>query len=108
MKKIILITETYRGIGKVLALHFLSQDATIIDSSRKVQSELAYYPNFFNLKLDLNIRIKKGLKIASIHSGWVKTSFAPSNVYGQLTTTETAKENDFIISPFSSSVFLGH
>ena len=41
MKTTILITGTSRGIGKALALHFLSQGATVIGSSRKTQSELA-------------------------------------------------------------------
>ena len=54
MKTTILITGTSRGIGKALALHFLSQGATVIGSSRKIQPELAHYPNFFSLELDLS------------------------------------------------------
>mgnify|MGYP000551011291 CR=1 FL=1 len=54
MKTTILITGTSRGIGKALALHFLSQGVTVIGSSRKTQSELTHYPNFFSLKLDLS------------------------------------------------------
>ena len=54
MKTTILITGTSLGIGKALALHFLSQGVTVIGSSRKTQSELTHYPNFFSLKLDLS------------------------------------------------------
>ena len=212
MKTTILITGTSRGIGKALALHFLSQGVTVIGSSRKTQSELAHYPKFFSLKLDLSnsksrataiqqvqdnfesidilinnagigpdidhctpsevdlentlsvnltgtvlfteelighmtlkgkiinisskmgsinsckksdstayrisktalnmytqilsIRVKKGLVIAAVHPGWVKTSFAPSNIYGRLTATEAARKiHDFVRSSFESGVF---
>ena len=212
MKTTILITGTSRGIGKALALHFLSQGATVIGSSRKTQSELAHYPNFFSLKLDLSnpesratavqqvkdnfesidilinnagigpdidhctptqveventlsvnlsgtvlfteelishitlrgkiinisskmgsinsckksdstayriskaglnmytqilsIRVTKGLAIAAVHPGWVKTSFAPSNINGRLTATEAARKiYDFVRSSFKSGIF---
>jgi len=212
MKTTILITGTSRGIGKALALHFLSQGATVIGSSRKTQSELAHYPNFFSLELDLSnpesranatrrvkenfdnidmlinnagigpdidhcspseshlentlrvnlmgtilfteelidhitikgkiinvsskmgsinscmksdstayrvskaalnmytqilsVRVKKGLAIAAVHPGWVKTSFAPSNINGRLTATEAARKiYTFATNPFKSGVF---
>ncbi|PSR09578.1 MAG: short-chain dehydrogenase [Candidatus Arcticimaribacter sp.] len=212
MKTTILITGTSRGIGKALAVHFLSQGATVIGSSRKTQSELAHYPNFFSLKLDLSnpesrvnaalrvkenfdsidmlinnagigpdidhcspseshlentlsvnlmgtilfteelidhitlrgkiinisskmgsitfceksdsvayrvsktalnmytqilsVRVKKGLAIAAVHPGWVKTSFAPSNINGRLTATEAAQKiYDFVRSSFKSGIF---
>lgn len=53
MKKNILITGTSRGIGKALALKFLSQSATVIGSGRNIVPILANYPNFFYIKLDL-------------------------------------------------------
>ena len=212
MKKTILITGTSRGIGKALALYFLSQGATVIGSSKKTQPELAHYPNFFSLELDLSnpesraiatqrvkenfdsidmlinnagigldidhyspsesdledtlsvnlmgtilftetlidhitlkgkvinisskmgsitfckksdsiayrvskaalnmytqilsVRVKKGLAIAAVHPGWVKTSLAPSNINGRLTATEAARKiYTFVTKPFKSGVF---
>ena len=212
MKTTILITGTSRGIGKALALHFLSQGATVIGSSRKTQPELAHYPKFFSLELDLSnpesranamhrvkenfdnidilinnagigpdidhcspsesdledtlrvnlmgtilfteelidhiklkgkiinisskmgsitfceksdsvayrvskaalnmytqmlsVRVKKGLAIAAVHPGWVKTSIAPSNINGRLTATEAARKiHSFVTKPFKSGIF---
>ena len=40
----------------------------------------------------LSIRVKKGLVIAAVHPGWVKTSFEPSNIYDRLTAREAVKQ----------------
>ncbi|MDB9987874.1 hypothetical protein OAD88_00685 [Flavobacteriaceae bacterium] len=48
----------------------------------------------------LCIRVKKGLVVAAIHPGWVKTFFEPSNIYDRLTTIESGKET-FIMSLIS-------
>ncbi|MDB4153206.1 hypothetical protein N9605_06535 [Flavobacteriaceae bacterium] len=48
----------------------------------------------------LCIRVKKGLVVAAIHPGWVKTFFKPSNIYDRLTTTESGKKT-FIMSLIS-------
>ena len=54
----------------------------------------------------LSIRVKKGLVIAAVHPGWVKTSFAPSNINGRLTATEAARKiYDFVRSSFKSGIF---
>jgi len=48
----------------------------------------------------LCIRVNKGLVVAAVHPGWVKTSFEPSNIYDRLTTIESGKET-FIMSLIS-------
>ena len=48
----------------------------------------------------LCVRVKKGLVVAAIHPGWVKTFFEPSNIYDRLTTIESGKET-FIMSLIS-------
>ena len=117
MKTTILITGTSRGIGKALALHFLSRGVTVIGSSRKTQSELAHYPNFFSLKLDLSNFKSRATAIQQVQDNFESIDILINNAgigpdIDQCTPSEVDLENTLSVNLTGTVLFteelIGH